>query len=53
MAVFIGAVKRKKEKKYKISFLDENGYTIYRIVNREQLRLLTPIIDLTIEKEYN
>lgn len=51
MAVFIGATKGRKRKdgKIKISFIDSNGYKIYRYVTREELRLISRIIDVTIE----
>jgi hypothetical protein len=41
-----------KGKKYLISFEDENGYEVKRTVTKEELKLLSPVINLTILKEY-
>lgn len=48
MSVFLGAIKKNK-KKIRISYLDSNGYRVYKNVTNEQLKLLVPIIDFTIE----
>jgi hypothetical protein len=39
----------KKQNKIKISFLDENGYKIYRYVTRLELSVISKFINLTVE----
>lgn len=48
MSIFLGAVKGKKGK-VKISFLDSNGYKIYRNVTPAELKIMARVIDYTIE----
>jgi chemotaxis protein histidine kinase CheA len=39
-------------KMYLISYMDENGYEVKKKVSRDELKLLTPIVNYTIIKEY-
>ena len=50
--ILIGAVKAKsksKSNKIKISFINELGYKKIKYVTPEQLKLLSRVIDITIE----
>ena len=40
-------------KMYLISYMDENGYEVKKKVSRDELKLLTPIVNYTIIKEYS
>jgi len=48
MAVLLGAINKTKNK-IRISYLDSNGYKVYKYVTPLQLKILVPIIDFTIE----
>ena len=47
----LGAKDKTKQAKYQIEFINENGYNIKRWVTKEQLALLSPVINLTILQE--
>ena len=50
MAVFIGAIKKGRVKKIKISWIDpETGYKVIKFVTQEELNLLARIADITRE----
>jgi hypothetical protein len=48
MAVLLGAVKGRKGK-VRISFIDSNGYKVFRYVTPLELKVMAKVINYTIE----
>ena len=49
MAVLLGAIKKSKTGKIRISFIDSNGYKVFRYATPTELKVISKVINYTIE----
>ena len=49
MAVLLGAIKKSKKGKIRISFIDSNGYKVFRYATPTELKVISKVINYTIE----